>query len=116
MVDPQKLAQSAGEVRRRVSDVAPYAMLRQAGVHGAIYRTHKADASGWVMTNEFDVVCEVCAEWSETGLPDHDSAIGALEDHLVEEHGDFVTEWVVALRAGGPSGDHAMATGQAFPR
>ena len=110
MVDPQRLAENVGEVRRRVSDVAPYAMLRQAGVHGAIYRTITAG------TNEFDIVCEVCAEWSETGCPDHDSAIFALEEHLAEEHGSFVTEWVVALRAGGPDGDHPMATGQAFPR
>ena len=110
MVDPQKLAENVGEIRRRVCDVAPYAMLRQAGVHGAIYRSITAE------TNEFDIVCEVCCEWSETGCPDHDSAIGALEEHLVEEHGSVVTEWVVVLRAGGPDGDHTLATGQTFPR
>ena len=89
MPDPQQLAESVGEVRSRVTAVAPYSMLRQAGVHGTISLIEGADR----------IICEVCSEQITYGL-NYIAMIGALEDHLLETHGDFGSEIVVAVQAG----------------
>lgn len=92
MTDPQKLAESVGEVRSRVTAVAPFSMLRQAGVHGTISNTEGHDT----------ITCEVCSEQITYGL-NYMAMIGALEDHLLETHGDFGSEIVVSVQAGDPT-------------